>query len=152
MTESMTDRIHKEITLRAPRSRVWRALTDSAEFGQWFRVRLEGPFRVGEKIEGQITHPGYEHLTLRAWVERMEPEETFSFRWQPHAMDPEVDYSDGPSTLVEFHLEDSEEGTLLTMTESGFDSLPEEHRADAFARNEGGWTEQMKNIERYVDG
>jgi uncharacterized protein YndB with AHSA1/START domain len=152
MIESNTDRIHKEITLRAPRSRVWRALTESPEFGEWFGVRLEGPFQVGEKIQGQITHPGYEHLTFQAWVERMDPEQSFTFRWQPHAIDPEVDYSSDPTTLVEFYLAESDGGTLLTVTESGFDALPKEHRSDAFIRNEGGWAAQVENIKRYVDG
>ena len=152
MIDSNTDRIHKEIALSAPKSRVWRALTDSTEFGQWFGVRLEGPFRIGEEIQGQITHPGYEHLTFKAVVERMDLEQSFAFRWQPHAMDPEVDYSGDPSTLVEFRLEEADEGTLLTVTESGFDALPKEHRADAFVRNEGGWSAQVENIKRYVDG
>ncbi len=152
MTESSTDRIHKEIALRAPLSRVWQALTDSAEFGEWFGVRLEGPFRVGEKIQGRITHPGYEHLTFRAWVERMEPEQSFTFRWQPQAMDPEVDYSNEPTTLVEFHLKGDSNGTLLTVTESGFDAIPKEGRADAFRRNKEGWAGQVENIKRHVDG
>ena len=107
MTDSSTDCVHKEITLSAPRSRVWRALTDSTESGQWFGVRLEGPFRVGEKIQGRITHPGCEHLVFRAAVERMNPEERFGFRWQPHAIDPRVDYSGDPTTLVEFHLKEA---------------------------------------------
>ena len=152
MTESSTDRIHKEIALRAPLSRVWQALTDSAEFGEWFGVRLEGLFRVGEKIQGRITHPGYEHLTFRAWVERMEPEQSFTFRWQPQAMDPEVDYSNEPTTLVEFHLKGDSSGTLLTVTESGFDKIPEDQRADAFRRNESGWDGQVENIKSHVGG
>lgn len=152
MTESNPDSIHKEIMLNAPRTRVWRALTDSTEFGQWFGVRLEGPFRVGEKIQGQITNPGYEHLTLKAVVERMDPEQGFAFRWQPHAVDPDVDYSGDPSTLVEFHLKEAGEGSLLTVTESGFEALPEEQRAKAFVRNEGGWSAQMENIKKFIDG
>jgi len=152
MTTSSTDRIHKEITLSAPQSRVWRALFDSAEFGEWFCVRLEGPFILGEKIQGRITVPGYEHMTFKARVERMEPEHTFALRWQPQAIDPEVDYSDEPTTLVEFHLEAAADGTRLTVTESGFDALPEAGRAGAFIRNETGWTGQMENIKRHVDG
>ena len=152
MAESSTDRVHKEITLRAAPSRVWRALTDSAEFGEWFGVRLEGPFRVGEKILGKITHPGCEHVTFEASVERMVPEQSFAFRWRPQATDPEVDYSGEPTTLVEFCLEDAGEGTLLTVTESGFDALPEDRRQELFLRNEGGWTGQMENIKRHVDG
>jgi len=152
MSKTSTDRIHKQITLSAPLSRVWRALTDCAEFGAWFGVRLEGQFRVGETIRGPITYPGCEHMTLRARVERMEPEQSFAFRWHPQAIDPEVEFSSEPTTLVEFHLEKAGAGTLLTVTESGFDALPEESRADAFMRNEGGWTLQMENIERHVDG
>ena len=152
MTASSTDRIHKEITLSAPQSRVWRALSDSAEFGAWFGVRLEGPFQVGETIRGPITHPGYEHLTFVAHVERMEPEHTLAFRWHPQAFDPDRDYSDEPSTLVEFHLEPDGDGVRLTVTESGFDSLPEDCRGDAFMRNESGWTGQVTNIQRHVDG
>ncbi len=152
MTTTSTDRIDKEITLSAPQSRVWRAVTDSAEFGAWFGVRLEGPFRAGEEIQGKITHKGYEHMTFRARVERMEPEHSFALRWQPQAIDPEVDYSDEPTTLVEFHLEQAGDGTRLTVTESGFDALPEAGRAEAFIRNETGWTGQMENIKRHVDG
>lgn len=152
MTASTTDQIRKEITLRAKRSRVWRALTDSTEFGQWFQVRLEGPFRVGEPIRGQITYEGCEHMVLEAWVERMDPEELFSFRWHPHALDPDKDYSGDPTTLVEFRLKDVEGGTHLTITESGFDALPEELRSESFLRNEGGWTIQVENIRAHVDG
>ena len=152
MTTSSTDRIHKELTLSAPPSRVWRALSDSAEFGEWFGVRLEGPFRVGETIRGQITHPDCEHLTFRARVERMEPERRFAFRWHPHATDPGFDYSNEPTTLVEFHLEQAGDGTRLTVTESGFDAIPEDRRAEVFMRNEGGWTLQVESIQRHVDG
>ena len=152
MTESSTDRIHKEITLRAPLSRVWQALTDSVEFGEWFGVRLEGPFRVGEKIQGRITCPGHEHLTFEAWVERMEPERSFAFRWHPQAVNPEVDYSNEPTTLVEFHLKGDSGGTMLTVIESGFDEIPKEHRAEAFRRNEGGWAVQVENIKSHVGG
>lgn len=148
-----TDRIEKQITLSAPRSRVWRALTDSGEFGTWFRVALEGPFEPGGMVQGRITHPGYEHLVLRAWVERMEPERLFSFRWHPHALDPDRDYSGDPTTLVEFRLADAPGGgTRLTLTESGFDALPEDVRREAFPRNDGGWTGQMENIAEHVDG
>lgn len=152
MTQSTTDSIYKEITLRAPLERVWRALTDRTEFGEWFGVLLDGPFRVGEKITGQITHPGCEHMAFEAWVERMDLEQCFAFRWQPHATDPEHDYSNEPSTLVEFRIEEADGGTRLTVTESGFDAIPEEHRGAAFMRNEGGWSEQMKNIASHVGG
>jgi uncharacterized protein YndB with AHSA1/START domain len=143
------DRIEKRIDLNAPVSRVWRALTDHHEFGKWFRVRLDGPFVPGEVSRGQITYPGYEHMKWRALVQKMEPERLFSFRW-PHSLDPNADVSGAPTTLVEFRLEKIENGTRLIVTESGFESLPPEMRAETFRRNEGGWTEQMKNIEAYL--
>jgi uncharacterized protein YndB with AHSA1/START domain len=146
----MADRIEKRIELKAPVARVWRALTDYREFGEWFRVKIEGPFVAGEVSRGHITYPGYEHLKWEAVVERVEPERLFSFRWHPYAVDPKMDYSQEPQTLVEFRLEKTGDGTLLTVTESGFDKIPAARRAEAFPRNEGGWTEQMKNIERHV--
>ncbi len=151
MDNMNTDRIHKEIALKAAPARVWQALTDSNEFGQWFGVRLEGSFQVGEEILGQITHPGYEHLKFKARVERMDPMEAFAFRWQPHAIDPEVDYSNDPSTLVLFRLKETEDGTLLAVTESGFDALPKDLRAEAFLRNEGGWAAQVLNIQKHLN-
>jgi uncharacterized protein YndB with AHSA1/START domain len=149
---SSTDRIEKKVLLRAPRARVWRAITDAAEFGAWFRAKLEGPFVAGERVTGRITYPGYEHLTFEVTVERMDPERLFSFRWHPNAVDPKRDYSKEPTTRVEFRLEEAPGGTMLTLVESGFDQLPPERRAEAFRSNEGGWTEQMKNIERHVSG
>jgi uncharacterized protein YndB with AHSA1/START domain len=146
----MTDRIEKRIELKAPVARVWRALTDYREFGEWFRVRIDGPFVPGEVSRGNITHPGYEHLQWEAVIERVEPERLFSFTWHPYAVDPKMDYSKEPQTLVEFRLEKMAEGTLLTVTESGFDKIPAARRAEAFLRNDGGWAQQMKNIERYV--
>ena len=126
------------------------ALTDYREFGEWFRVKIEGPFVVGEVSRGHITYPGYEHLQWEAVVAAMEPERLFSFTWHPYAVDPKMDYSQEPQTLVEFRLEKSAQGTLLRMTESGFDKIPAARRGEAFLRNDGGWTEQMKNIERHV--
>jgi uncharacterized protein YndB with AHSA1/START domain len=146
----MSDRIEKLIELKAPVSRVWRALTDYREFGEWFRVKLDGPFVPGQVSRGHITYPGYEHLEWEAVVQAMVPERLFSFTWHPYAVDPNVDYSQEPSTLVEFRLEPTPAGTLLRLTESGFDRIPAARRPEAFRRNDGGWTEQMKNIERYV--
>ena len=146
----MSDRIEKRIELKAPVSRVWRALTDYREFGEWFRVKIEGPFVAGQVSRGHITHPGYEHLKWEAVVQKMEPERLFSFTWHPYAIDPKVDYSKEPSTLVEFKLEKIPAGTLLTITESGFDKIPAHRRAEAFRMNDGGWTQQVKNIETYV--
>ena len=146
----MSDRIEKQIELKAPVSRVWRAITDYREFGQWFRVKLDGPFVTGQPSRGHITYPGYEHLRWEAVVQAMEPERLFSFTWHPYAVDPAADYSQEPPTLVEFRLEPRPGGTLLLVTESGFDQIPGNRRLEAFQRNEGGWTEQMKNIDAHV--
>ena len=146
----MNDRIEKRIELNAPVSRVWRALTDYREFGEWFRVKLEGPFVAGQVSRGHITYPGYEHVKWEAVVQAMEPERLFSFTWHPYSVDPNIDYSKEPSTLVEFRLEETATGTLLVLTESGFDKIPSDRRAEAFRRNDGGWTEQMRNIEKHV--
>jgi uncharacterized protein YndB with AHSA1/START domain len=150
MTASSTDRIEKKIELRAPVARVWRALTNHEEFGQWFRVKLEQPFAPGAKTRGHITHAGYEHLTMEVTVQAMESERRFSFHWHPYAVDPKVDYSKEPPTLVEFILEKTPTGTLLRVTESGFDAIPVARRAEAFRMNEGGWEQQLKNIEAHV--
>jgi uncharacterized protein YndB with AHSA1/START domain len=144
------DRIEKRIQLNAPISRVWRALPDHREFGLWFRVKLDGPFAPGQVSRGWITYPGYEHLKWEAVVHKMEPERLFSFTWHPYAVDPKMDYSKEPPTLVEFRLEESKSGTLLVVTESGFDKIPAGRRPEALRMNDGGWTEQMKNIERHV--
>ena len=146
----MTDRIVKQIELKAPLARVWRALTDFREFGSWFRVELQGPFEVGKTARGHITYPGYEHLAWEAVVVSMEPERLFSFTWHPYAVDPKVDYSEETPTLVEFRLEKTAAGTLLQLTESGFGKIPAHRFADALRMNEHGWSEQMKNIERHV--
>jgi uncharacterized protein YndB with AHSA1/START domain len=151
----MNDRIEKRIELKAPVSRVWRALTDYREFGEWFRVKLDGPFVPGQLSRGQITYPGYEHVKWEAVVQKMEPERLFSFTWpHPKSFDkagPPPDCSKEPTTLVEFKLEKTAAGgTLLVVTESGFDNLLADRRLEAFRRNEGGWAEQMKNIEAHV--
>jgi len=144
------DRIEKRIELKAPVSRVWRALTDYREFGEWFRVKLDGPFVPGQVSHGHITYPGYEHLQWEAVVQKMEPERIFSFTWHPYAVDAKVDYSKEAPTTVEFRLEKTASGTLLLLTESGFDKIPSDRRFEAFRMNEGGWSEQMKNIEKHV--
>jgi uncharacterized protein YndB with AHSA1/START domain len=146
----MSNRIEKRIELKAPVSRVWRALTDYREFGEWFRVKLNGPFVPGQVSHGQITHPGYEHVQWEAVVQKMEPERLFSFTWHPYSVDLKIDYSTETPTLVEFRLEKIPSGTLLLLTESGFDKIPSGRRLEAFRMNDGGWTEQMKNIENYV--
>jgi uncharacterized protein YndB with AHSA1/START domain len=151
MTTTTTDKIEKEILLRAPRSRVWRAITDSKEFGTWFQIRFTEPFRPGATVRGQITYPGKEYLTGDFVIETMEPESLFVYRWHPFAVDPNHDYSNEPMTRVEFRLEDAEGGTRLRLTESGFDALPIARRAEALKKNDGGWTAQMTAIERYLD-
>lgn len=151
-TTATTDRIEKRVVLRAARGRVWRAITDATEFGAWFGVNLEGPFTAGATVRGQITHPDHRHVTLEVQVGRIEPETYFSFRWHPYAVDPNMDYSSEPTTLVEFRLEEASDGTVLTIVESGFDRIPLARRAEAFRMNEGGWTAQARNIERHVSG
>jgi len=147
---STTDRITKIVTLKAPRSRVWRAIANAEEFGSWFQVKLEGPFVEGAPVQGRLTYPGYEYLTFELRVERIQPEEYFAYRWHPYAVDPEADYSKEPMTLVEFRLEEAGAETRLTIVESGFDQLPPERWDEAFRMNSGGWDEQAENIARYV--
>lgn len=147
---SAPDRIDKQIDINASPSRVWRALTDHREFGQWFRVNLESPFIPGEFTRGKITYPGYEHLTMEVLVHKIEPERYFSFYWRPYAIDPKADYSKEPRTLVEFTLEATPTGTRLHASESGFSAIPAHRRDEAFRMNNGGWAEQMKNIQTHV--
>jgi uncharacterized protein YndB with AHSA1/START domain len=111
---------------------------------------MDGPFVAGKPIGGQITHPGYEHVRMEIVVKAIEPETLFSYTWHPYSVDPKVDYTKEASTLVEFRLQATAGGTLLTVTESGFEKIPSERRAEAFLRNDGGWRQQMKNIEAYV--
>ena len=147
---STTDRIEKQILLRAPRSRVWRAVSDYKQFGEWFRVALEGPFAPGARVRGKVTYPGYEHVTFEVQVERVEPERLLSWRWHPAAIEAGVDYSKEPTTLVVFELEEQSGGTLLKVVESGFDRLPPARRANAFRLNEQGWAAQMENVRRFL--
>jgi uncharacterized protein YndB with AHSA1/START domain len=146
----ITDSIHKEIILRAPRSRVWRALTNAAEFGAWFGVKLDGEIKPKARLKGPVSGCGQENVTMDMLIERVEPERLFSYRWHPYAMDPKADYSREQRTLVEFRLEEVEGGTRLTVVESGFDQLPPERRELAFPKHEGGWDAQLKNVERHV--
>jgi uncharacterized protein YndB with AHSA1/START domain len=147
---SSTDRIEKQVTLDAPRSRVWRALTDVAQFNAWFGAALTGRFIPGAEVSGRITIRNYEHVTLTIWIETMEPERFFSFRWHPYAIEPGVDYSSEPTTLVSFTLEDAGAGTRLTIVESGFDAIPESRRAKAFSMNSKGWDGQAENIRKFL--
>lgn len=145
------DRIEKVVDLKAPRSRVWRAISDYREFGDWFRVALEEPFAVGKEAKGRSLYPGKEHLTWRAVTAAIEPERYFALNWHPYAIDPSHDYSDEPTTRVEFTLSDIDGGTRLIITESGFDKLPAHRRAEAFPRNSEGWSIQSENVRNHLD-
>ena len=140
-----TDRIEKRIVLRAPRSRVWRAISDAKEFGAWFRLTLDGAFAAGKTVRGS-----HDAFKVEMRIERIEPERYFSYRWHPYPKDPAKDYAEEPMTLVEFTLEEVEGGTALTIVESGFDRVPLARRAEAFRMNTEGWGAQIKNLERYV--
>jgi len=145
-----TDRIEKDIIIRAPQAHVWRALTDFREFGKWFRAELERPFSPGQRVTGRTTLPGYEHVRFDVTVDRMEPEAYFSYRWHPCCGGEKVDHADEPPTLVEFHLETVPGGTRLRVIESGFDALPAGRRDQAFRMNSAGWIEQLGNVSRHV--
>src|SRR6516165_10169616 len=152
MSDTMSDRIEKTIELAAPIARVWRALTDHEEFGTWFRVKLETPFAAGATARGRITHPGYEHLAWHVHVTAMEAPRYFAFTWHPYAVDPKVDYTTEPPTLVEFRLAEIPSGTRLTVTESGFSKIPLHRQAGAFRMHNEGWSIQVQNIKARVVG
>jgi len=146
-----TDRIERKVLIKAPQARVWRALSDAGEFGDWFGVNFQGKtFVAGKHIQGKITYPGYEHLTMDVLIERIVPEKLLSWRWHPAAIDPKVDYSQEPTTLVVFELKEVDGGTMLTVAESGLDKIPLARRADVFRMNSSGWDEQMENIKKHV--
>jgi uncharacterized protein YndB with AHSA1/START domain len=161
MTASSTDKIEKKVLLKATRERVWQAISDSTNFGKWFGVKFDGPFVAGQQIRGQITptqvdpdvakmqepHTGMPFVVL---VDCLEPQNRFAFRWHPFAIDQAKDYSQEPMTLVAFELADADGGILLTITESGFDQIPIERRAQAFRANDGGWSHQARLIEKYL--
>jgi uncharacterized protein YndB with AHSA1/START domain len=146
-----TDRIEKTVVLRAPRSRVWRAITNAEEFGTWFRMKLDGEIVQGATLHGTVTRPGNEHISpIEMLIEQVEPERYFSYRWHPYAIDAAVNYSGEPMTLVEFVLNETEGGTAVTIVESGFDKIPLARRKEAFRMNDGGWSAQIKNLAQYV--
>jgi len=155
------DKIIKKTVLQAPRERVWRAISDSEEFGKWFGITFDGPFEAGKTLRGVIVptkvdsdvakeQKPYEGHPVEFKIEKIEPQRLLSFRWHPFAVDPNLDYSAEPMTLIEFQLEDTPEGVRLTVTESGFDKVPPERRAKAFSANEGGWTMVMSLIEKHL--
>ncbi|GEP56018.1 SRPBCC family protein [Reyranella soli] len=147
----MTDRIERTVDLKAPVSRVWKALTDHKEFGTWFRVKLDAPLAPGRVSCGHKTSPGLEHLKWEAMVQTIEPERRFSFTWHPFSAEPGTDYSEQTSNLVEFTLEAIPSGTRLRVVESGFDKLLPSSRDATFRRHDDGWSTQMQNITRHVE-
>jgi uncharacterized protein YndB with AHSA1/START domain len=147
----MTDRIEKTVDIDAPIERVWEAIADHEQFGQWFKVKLEQAFKPGQASTGHITHPGYEHIRWNSKVVAMEKPHLFSMTWHPYAIDPNVDYSGETPTLIEFRLEPKGQGTHLTVTETGFDKLPPHRHADALRMNDQGWAQQMINVKAYVE-
>ena len=153
MSTQTTDRIVKEIVLKAPVSRVWKAISNAQEFGEWFKVDMSGvKFVAGQPVHAKMTYPGHEGMPFEMVVAQVEPERLFSFRWHPYGIDQNVDYSSEPMTLIEFTLEEVEGGTKLTVTESGFDGIPLARRAEAFRMNSEGWGIQIENIKNYVEG
>jgi uncharacterized protein YndB with AHSA1/START domain len=156
-----TDRIEKKVLLRAPRERVWRAISDAGQFGSWFGIKFDGPFVAGARTIGKMVpttvdleaarrQKQYEGFKFEFAIDRIEPQRLFSFRWHPFAVEAGVDYSKEQPTFVTFELEEEAGGTMLTVTESGFDRIPLERRAKAFAANEQGWAAQLKLIEKYL--
>ena len=160
MTVPSTDCIIRTTTLRAPQERVWRAISHAQEFGTWFGVELDGAFVPGARISARIVPTKVDPDVARMqephvgtpfdiFVERVEPMRLLAFRWHPYAVEP-ADYSREPTTLVVFELEAVSDGTVLTITESGFDAIPLARRAEAFASNEHGWTTQLTLIEQFL--
>mgnify|MGYP001608046094 CR=1 FL=1 len=153
MNTTTTDRIEKQITIKAPLSRVWDAIADAEKFGEWFKVDMSGQkFTPGKLVQAKMTYPGYEGMPFEVVIDRIEPPQLFSFKWHPYDIDPNVDSSGEPMTLIEFRLEEVDGGTRLTVTESGFDTIPLGRRAEAFRSNREGWGIQVRNLEAYVTG
>jgi uncharacterized protein YndB with AHSA1/START domain len=152
MDPTITDRIERSIHVNAPRSRVWRALSQAEEFGRWFGADLQGQaFVPGRRTTGPITIEGFRHIKFDVLVERMEAERLMAWRWHPYPVDPKVDYEQEEPTLVTFTLQDAPGGTLLTVTETGFDKVPPRRRFEAFRMNDGGWAAQLRNVQRHAE-
>lgn len=145
------DRIEKIVDLAAPVARVWRAITDHKEFGEWFQVRLDTPFKVGTTTTGNITYPGHEHMKWVSVTEQMDHERLFAFSWPPSAIDPDTEYDKEAKVRVEFRLEPTERGARLTITETGFQQFPEAKRLEALRSNAAGWDIQAKNLAAHVE-
>jgi len=156
-----TDRIEKQVVLKAPLDRVWRAVSNAEEFGQWFGVRFDGPFVAGTTVTGTMTPTAVDAEVAKTqepfaglsdtWeIVAVEAPRRLAFRWHPYGGDPDVDYSQEPTTLVEFTLAETSEGVLLTIVESGFDALPADRRATAFEANSGGWAIQVELVQKYL--
>lgn len=151
MSENTNEnRIERSIELKAPLSKVWKAITDHKEFGQWFGCQFDGPFVVGKTIPGKLNFPDFDHMQWAVDVKKMEPERLFSFTWHPYPADPAIDYTKEPPTLVEFKLKSIPGGTLLTVIESGFENIPANRRLEAFRMDTEGWIEQLENVAKYV--
>jgi uncharacterized protein YndB with AHSA1/START domain len=155
-----TDRVEKKILLHAPLPRVWLAVSDATEFGTWFGVKFDGPFTAGTRMRGTLVGTAvdadvakaqkqYEGIPFEITVDRIEPEHLFSFRWHPNAVEQDVDYSAEATTVVQFSLKEVANGVMLTITESGFDQIPQARRANALTANEQGWTTVVHLIEKY---
>lgn len=156
-----TDRIERQVLLRAPQEKVWRAISDAKRFGSWFGMDLDGPFVAGKAMTGRIRPTTVDPETAKMQeryagtpvafeIDRIEPMTTFSFRWHPYSVDTTADYAAEPTTLVTFTLAPAEGGTLLTIVESGFDHIPIARRAQAYEANAGGWAKQAELIEKYL--
>ena len=156
------NRIEKQIVLNAPRERVWQAIVDSRRFGTWFGIEFEGPFVEHARTPGRIVPTQVDDkvaamqepwvgMACDFFVERIQPMDRFAFRWYAYPEGPDEDPDGNTMTLVEFHLQDADGGTRLTITESGFERVPAAHRAKAFTDNEGGWAMQVQLIAKYLE-
>lgn len=157
----LADRIEKTILLRAPVARVWQAISDAQQFGTWFGVQFDGGFVAGARVTGRIVPTKVDQEIAKSQaphagkpfefiVERIEPTQRFSFRWHPFAVEAEIDYTKEPMTLVVFELTQAPAGTMLTISESGFDHIPVSRRARAYAAHEQGWEDQTRLIAKYL--